>query len=61
MEDITPNVVCLNSCVQEMFGAEVEFDEDSYLAAYELLILSSLMGLTIRKHWNFQRFMMYGL
>lgn len=35
LEDITSNVVCLNSCVQEMFGAEVDFDEDSYLAAYE--------------------------
>ena len=35
LEAITPNVVCLNSCVQEMFGAEVDFDEDSYLAAYE--------------------------
>lgn len=35
LEDITPNVVCLNSCVQEMFGAEVDFDEDRYLAAYE--------------------------
>lgn len=35
LEDITPNVVCLNSCVQEMFGAEVDFDDDSYLAAYE--------------------------
>jgi len=35
LEDITPNVVCLNSCVQEMFGAEVGSDEDSYLAAYE--------------------------
>lgn len=32
--DITPNVVCLDSCVQEMFGAEVNFD-DGYLAAYE--------------------------
>lgn len=35
LEDITPNVVCLNSCVQEIFGAEVDFNEDSYLAAYE--------------------------
>ena len=35
MEAITPNVVCLNSCMQGMFGAEVEFDEDSYLATYE--------------------------
>jgi len=35
LEAITPNVVCLNSCVQELFGAEVDFDKDSYLAAYE--------------------------
>ncbi|MDD3137890.1 MAG: hypothetical protein PHX08_02835 [Lachnospiraceae bacterium] len=35
LEDITPNVVCLNSCVQEMFGAEVDFYEDRYLAVYE--------------------------
>lgn len=35
LEDIMPNVVCLNSCVQEMFGAEVDFDEDSYLVAYK--------------------------
>ncbi|MCQ4935958.1 hypothetical protein [Anaerotignum propionicum] len=35
LEDITPNLVCLNSCVHEMFGAEVDFNEDSYLAAYE--------------------------
>ncbi len=35
LADITPNVVCLNSCVQEMFDTEVDFNEDSYLAAYE--------------------------
>ncbi|NCC16389.1 MAG: hypothetical protein EOM28_08575 [Clostridia bacterium] len=35
LEDIAPNVVCLNSCVQEMFCAGVNFDDDSYLAAYE--------------------------
>jgi len=34
LEDITPNVIYLNSCVQEMFCAEVNF-EDSYLSAYE--------------------------
>lgn len=34
LEDIAPNVIYLDSCVQEMFCAEVDFD-DSYLAAYE--------------------------
>ncbi|WP_206459226.1 hypothetical protein [Anaerovorax sp. IOR16] len=34
LEDIAPNVLYLDSCVQEMFCAEVDFD-DSYLAAYE--------------------------
>lgn len=35
LEDITPNVDCLNSCVQEMFCAEVDLDDDGYVAAYE--------------------------
>ena len=35
LEDITPNVDCLDSCVQEMFCAEVDFDDDGYVAAYE--------------------------
>ena len=33
LEDITPNVDCLDSCVREMFCAEA--DDDEYLAAYE--------------------------
>lgn len=34
LEEITPHIVCLHSCVQEMFCAKVDFD-DSYFAAYE--------------------------
>ena len=34
LEDITPNVDCLNSCVQEMFCAKVDSD-DEYVAAYK--------------------------
>lgn len=34
LEDITPNVDCLDSCVQEMFCADVDWD-DEYLAAYK--------------------------
>ncbi len=34
LQDITPNVSCLDSCVQEVFGAQADMD-DAYLAAYE--------------------------
>ena len=34
LQDITPNVNCLDSCVQELFGAQADMD-DAYLAAYE--------------------------
>lgn len=34
LEDISPNIACLDSCVHEIFGAEVDSD-DSYLAVYE--------------------------
>ena len=34
LQDITPNVNCLDSCVQEVFGAQADMD-DAYLAAYE--------------------------
>ena len=33
IEEITPNVECLNSCEIELFGADVDFD-DEYWAAY---------------------------
>ena len=34
LKDITPNVSCLDSCVQEVFGAQADMDT-VYLAAYE--------------------------
>ncbi len=34
LKDITPNVSCLDACVQEVFGAQADMDT-VYLAAYE--------------------------
>lgn len=34
LKDITPNVGCLDACVQEVFGAQADMDT-VYLAAYE--------------------------
>ena len=35
INEIKPNIECLQSCVQEIFGADISFDKRSYLSAYE--------------------------
>lgn len=35
VNEIKPNIECLQSCVQEIFGADISFDKRSYLSAYE--------------------------
>ena len=35
VKEIKPDIECLQSCVQEIFGAEISFDKISYISAYE--------------------------